>query len=73
MYYSRGSGMLCVDSVIFLLAIHGGFWRMACVWYRGGVDWGVCGWGSFGIMEVVVVGGGVRLKFRSYEVHSSSR
>lgn len=73
MCYSRDSGVLCVDSVIFLLAIHGCFWRMACVWYRGGADWRVCVGRSFGVVEVVVAGGGVKLKFRRYEVHSSSR
>lgn len=53
MYHPHGSGMFYVDSVIFLLVIHWCFWRMACLWYRGGVDWVVCGWRSSGVVEVV--------------------
>lgn len=53
MYYPRYLGMLCVDSVILFLAIHGCFWRLAGVWYRVGVDWGVCDWSSVRLMEVV--------------------
>jgi hypothetical protein len=64
MYYPRYLRMLCVDSVILFLAIHGCFWRLACVWYRVGVDWGVCDWSSSGVVEVVVVGGGGRYKLR---------